>query len=95
MIPPSSSSHVDHPLPLSERRMIGVIQDVRDFGSIVTAVVVPAKGRAAHVHFDRRMFGHLVEDRGGIENIVGQQVRIDGDFVEETVTFLDDEQEVQ
>jgi len=75
--------------------MHGKITDIADLGTIAQVVILTDDGQTQLVNFDHRTFHHVVEGRGGIENIVGQQVRIDGDFVEETVTFLDDEEEVQ
>jgi hypothetical protein len=70
----------------------GTIVGVEDHGTIVTVEIVnQAAAEVYRVHFDHRMFRHLVEGRGGIDHVVQQPVVVDryGTF-DEALTFLDD-----
>lgn len=73
--------------PVYETEEYQLITRIVDHGTIVAVHL--SKGRI--VYFDHRPFGHMVEARGGIENVGGQRVRyIDhGEF--ETLAFEDEE----
>lgn len=69
--------------------IVGEVTHIDDFGSIVTMWVKTKRRKRplVTVNFDRRMFGNMFEQEGGV--IEGREVKVVGDVGDQTVEFLD------